>query len=165
MYRTNETERIKADFEKLIKHYANEFIEPQNREDVEAELWCFLYELVNSNRAISQRYVAVAIRNKYIEYCKKIQKKAEHEMKLEVEYGGYVKDDKNNYIEKIEIRDLLNKLGVKQREVIVLHYVNGLSFDEIAKKRGCSRQASARLSNRGIKTLKKMLSEDDNCTK
>lgn len=154
MYKIEDAERIETDFGKLIKHYAYKFENREDREDVEAELWSFLYGLIKSGRGISQRYLAVAIRNKYIAISKAYQEKLKNETNSSNFYGK-VKSER--FIEEIEIRDLLDKLGVKQREVVVLHYVSGLSFEEIAKKYGCSRQASTRLCNRGIKELRKKL--------
>lgn len=162
MYKTEETERIEADFGKLIKHYAYKFEIKEDREDVEAELWSFLYSLIESGRGISQRYVAVAIRNKYIAISKSYQEKLKNETNSS---DFYVKVKNDRFIEEIEMRDLLNKLGVKQREVIVLHHVYGLSFEEIANKRGCTRQATTRLNNRGIEELRKILFKNKKCTK
>lgn len=159
MYKLNEPERIKKDFEKLIQFYANKIEYPEEREEIEDMLWSFLYRLIASGRGISQRYVAVAIRNQYINYSKKIQKRKLLEVELtDDKYTGYTKDD---FVEAIAMRDLLDKLGIKQREAIVLHHVYGLSFDEIAKKRGISRQSISQLSNRGIKRIREMLAEDD----
>lgn len=154
MYKIEETERIETDFGKLIKHFAYKFENREDREDVEAELWSFLYGLIKSGRGISQRYLAVAIRNKYIAISKAYQEKLKNETNSSNFYGK-VKNER--FIEEIEIRDLLDKLRVKQREVIVLHYVRGLSFDEIAKNHRCSRQASTRICNRGIEELRKIL--------
>lgn len=159
MYKLNEPERIKKDFEKLIQFYANKIEYPEEREEIEDMLWSFLYRLIASGRGISQRYVAVAIRNQYINYSKKIQKRKLLEVELtDNKYTGYTKDD---FVEAIAMRDLLDKLGIKQREAIVLRHVYGLSFDEIAKKRGISRQSVSQLSNRGIKRIREMLAEDD----
>ncbi len=159
MYKLNEPERIKKDFEKLIQFYANKIEYPEEREEIEDMLWSFLYRLIASGRGISQRYVAVAIRNQYINYSKEIQKRKLLEVELtDDKYTGYTKDD---FVEAIAMRDLLDKLGIKQREAIVLHHVYGLSFDEIAKKRGISRQSVSQLSNRGIKRIREMLAEDD----
>lgn len=154
MYKIEETERIEADFGKLIKHYAYKFENRQDREDVEAELWCFLYTLIESGRGISQRYLSVAIRNKYIAISKAAQEKLKNETNSQNFYG---KQEADRFTEKIEMRALLDKLGVKQRKVILLRYVSGMSFAEIAQKYGCSRQASTRICNRGIEELRKML--------
>ena len=159
MYKLNEPERIKKDFEKLIQFYANKIEYPEEREEIEDMLWSFLYRLIASGRGISQRYVAVAIRNQYINYSKEIQKRKLLEVELtDDKYTGYTKDD---FVEAIAMRDLLDKLGIKQREAIVLRHVYGLSFDEIAKKRGIGRQSVSQLSNRGIKRIREMLAEDD----
>lgn len=159
MYKIEETERIETDFGKLIKHYAYKFENRQDREDVEAELWCFLYTLIESGRGISQRYLAVAIRNKYIAIYKAAQEKLKNETNSQNFYSKYEAD---RFIEKIEMRELLDKLGVKQREVILLHHVSGMNFEEIAQKYGCSRQASNRLYNSGIEKLRKMLFKNGN---
>lgn len=158
MYTLNDTDRLDEDFGKLIKHYARKCEDPCEREAMEAELWAFLYDLVNAGRAISQRYVAVAIRNRFIRVSKENQKQRDTEAEFDDSYIGGVND---SFVEEIEMRDLLDKLGIKQREVIVLHHVCGLSFDEIAKKRGCTRQSTTGLNNRGLKKLKEILETDN----
>ena len=59
------------------------------------------------------------------------------------------------------MRELLEKLGIKQREAVVLHHVYGLTFDEIAKKNGCTRQAINKLEKRGLKTLRQFLIDEE----
>lgn len=157
MYRPNEHGRIEADFGKLIAHYLNKCY-PDDRDVMYAELWGFLYDMVNRGRAISQRYVAVSIRNKYIECSRELQKERALETELKDEYLGTVKDD---FVKEIEMRELLEKLGIKQREAVVLHHVYGLTFDEIAKKNGCTRQAINKLEKRGLKTLRQFLIDEE----
>lgn len=158
MYRPDEHERIEADFGRLITYYVNKCIDPNDRDIMYAELWGFLYDMVNRGRAVSQRYVAVSIRNRYIYYSQKLQKERAFETELKDEHIGTAKDD---FVEKIEMRDLLEKLGIKQREVLVLHHVCGLSFDEIAKKKNCTRQATTALNNRGLKKLREILNLEE----
>lgn len=158
MYKPNEHERIEKDFKKLIDYYLNKCENPEDREVMYAELWGFLYDLVNRGRAVSQRYVAVCIRNRYIYYSKMLQNQRKHETEFDEQYAGSVNDD---FVEEIAMRDLLEKLGIKQREVIVLHHVYGLSFDEIAKKKNCTRQATTALNNRGLEKLREILDGEE----
>lgn len=158
LYKDNDIDRISADFEPLIKHYANKCRNESERQEMEAELWSFLWDLVKSGRAISKRYVAVSIRNRYIYYSKSIQKTAATETEFEPNFAHPTEDD---FVEKIAMRDLLDKLGIKQRETIVLHHVYGLSFAEIAKKYNCTRQYTTALNNRGLKRLREILETND----
>lgn len=158
MYKDKDIDRISADFEPLIKHYAKKCRNESERQEMEAELWGFLWDLVKSGRAISKRYVAVSIRNRYIYYSKSVQRAAASETELEPNLAHPTTDD---FVEKIAMRDLLDKLGIKQRETIVLHHVCGLSFAEIAKKHNCSRQSATALNNRGLKRLREILETDD----
>ena len=156
MYKADETERINADFGKLIKYYANKCAEREAKEEMENELWSFLYGIIKNNRAVSKRYTAVAIRNRFLSRLQEAEKTHACKAELKNICAGYEDD---GYVEKIEMRDLLDRLGGKQRNAVILHHVYGLSFNEIAKKHGCARQAASALGSRGIKKLKKMLTD------
>lgn len=157
MYKESDIDRISAEFEPLIKHYARKCRSEVERQEMEAELWGFLWDLIKSGKAISQRYIAVSIRNRYIWYSTKVQKKYAAEVELK-DYNGFHNDD--DFVEKIAMRDLLDKLGIKQRKAVYLRHVSGLSFAEIAKKQKCTRQAVYGLEKRGIEKLRKMLEDD-----
>ena len=70
MYHKWDIERLNEDFAPLIKHYARRY----GGEDMAAQLWLKLWELCSSGRAISQRYVAVALRNEFIRYARELQR-------------------------------------------------------------------------------------------
>ena len=53
-------------FTDLIKYYAGK----SPAEDMSSDLMLFLLELISAGRAISRRYVAVAVRNEYIRLSK-----------------------------------------------------------------------------------------------
>ena len=55
MYKADETERINADFGKLIKYYANKCAEREAKEEMENELWSFLYGIIKNNRSEERR--------------------------------------------------------------------------------------------------------------
>ena len=111
-----------------------------------------LYGIIKNNRAASKRYTAAAIRNRFLSRLNEAEKT--HACKAELK-NICTRYEDDGYLGKIEMRDLLGRHGVKQRNAVILHHVYGLSFNEIAKKHGCSRQAASALGNRGIKKLKK----------
>jgi RNA polymerase sigma-70 factor (ECF subfamily) len=60
------------------------------------------------------------------------------------------------------LHSLLEKLNPKQREVIELTKIHGLSIAETAKRTGMSEANVKVLTHRGILTLRKMLEEEQN---
>ena len=58
---------------------------------------------------------------------------------------------------KIAVRDALEKLNERQREIIVLRYIGELSVNEAAAAMGISRFAAYRLEQAALKELKKIL--------
>ena len=66
MYQKEEVNAVINDFEKLIEYFGNKC----GGEEMRAQLWLFLWELVAKKKAISRRYVAVALRNEFIRYTR-----------------------------------------------------------------------------------------------
>ena len=59
----------------------------------------------------------------------------------------------------IDIKNTLSVLPEKQRKALILHRVSGLTFEELAKKHGTTRQAQYRLEKRAAKNARRLLSE------
>ena len=59
--------------------------------------------------------------------------------------------------ELVELRDVLMRLPVRQRSVVVLRYVVGLDDDEIAATLECSRSTVRSSARRGLGRLRKEL--------
>lgn len=95
------------------------------------------------------RYIAVALRNKYIALSKEYVKDLTNLLNL------YERDATYSYSDdEIFLRDMLKVLSEKQRRIIVYKYLYGYSDLEIAKILGISRQAVNRLKNRGFELIR-----------
>lgn len=62
-----------------------------------------------------------------------------------------------NKEKKVEVEKALVKLSHTDREVLVLHYMNGLSHTEIAAALGLNEEAVRQRKSRGLKSLRKLL--------
>ena len=59
-----------------------------------------------------------------------------------------------------EMNDYLRRLKAKDRAIILLHYVEGLRFEEIAKMLGMSKEAAMQRASRTRKTIELMILRD-----
>ena len=82
-----------------------------------------------------------------------------------MEHGFDVADPHTNTAEQAELRELsatvhnaLHKLTDKQRAVVLLHALDGLSFREIGERLGLSRYTVRDYYDHAVKKLKKFLS-------
>lgn len=147
-------EMIYDEFKGLINFYARKLA----YEDAIGELTLFLIELIYSVKMTKfpydktdslHRYIAVAVRNKYIELSKK--KSCENSFCFEL----FESDGKeNSAIERIQIEEALAYLTERQKKIIVYKYIYGFSDCQIAKLLSITRQSVNRLKNRGLKELK-----------
>ncbi len=147
-------EMIYEEFKGLMNYYARKLA----YEDAIGELTLFLIELIYGVKLTKfsydktdslHRYIAVAIRNKYIELSKK--KSRENNFCLEL-YESDIKQ--NSFIERIQVEEALQYLTERQRKIIVYKYIYGLSDCQIANMLSITRQSVNRLKNRGLKELK-----------
>lgn len=150
MYKRENVTEIITDFEPLIKHYARRC----GGEEMSAELWTFLWDMVAHGKAVSRRYVAVALRNEFIRYAKLLQRR---ERALQPPEWWENSPQWEDFDGDIFAEQLLEKLTYKQRRAVELCELYGFSVAEIAQLDGCSRQAINRLRKDGIDKLKSLL--------
>ena len=142
MYHKRDIERLSEDFAPLIKHYARRY----GGEDMAAQLWLKLWELCSSGRAISQRYVAVALRNEFIRYARELQRQPQPTAATAADFTA-----------EIAIKAALAELSAPERSAIIYHRISGYTFDEIARRKGCTRQAINNAEKRGLDKLRTRL--------
>ena len=146
MYYKRDIERLNEDFAPLIKHYARRY----GGEDMAAQLWLKLWELCTSGRAISQRYVAVALRNEFIRYACELQRQP---LPTDEQPETIAAD----FAAEIAIKAALAELSAPERNAIVYHRISGYTFDEIARRKGCTPQAINNAEKRGLDKLRTRL--------
>lgn len=129
-------------------------------EDAAQELTIFFIELLydielNLFKADSsigmKKYIATALRNKYISLSKSKQKDEFMCNELFENSGFYCNEPED----RISIKQGLMLLSERQRVIIIYKYIYNYSDFEIANMLCISRQAVNRLKNRGLYELKK----------
>lgn len=68
--------------------------------------------------------------------------------------------EESKKLQEEELKNALNHLSNKQKEVIFLHFYNGMSYYEISDILGINRQSVANHMYRGMQTLRAMLRID-----
>lgn len=146
---------IYREFEKLIIHYGRKI-----GEDGQAELNLFLLELIHSvntdkfaadESEALQRYLAVALRNKYILLSKKAQAGLRISNELCEETAKYISELDT----RISLRDAFLTISERQRQVLTYRYFYGFTDAEIAALLGITRQAVHQLELRAMTELRK----------
>ncbi len=146
---------ILNEFKNLIKYYSSRL----NYEDSYCELILFFTELIFSidtkdfksdgSNGLS-RYIAVCIRNKYIELAKKRQRQ-------KPKYFPFFENcftAERDIETRLELLDMLQLLSDKQRQVIIYKYYYTYTDIEISKIMGISRQAVNQIKNRALEILR-----------
>lgn len=118
------------------------------------ELWTLLWDMVAHDKAVSRRYVAVALRKKFIQYAKLLQRR---ERALQPPEWWENSPQWEDFDGDIFTEQLLEKLAYKQRRAVVLCELYGFSVAEVAQLDGCSRQGINCLRKDGIDKLKSFL--------
>ena len=116
---------------KLVEHYNRKLAED------DGALSELLFNLVNSEKELSNRYAAVSLRNEYIRLSKAKQKRAE----IFTEYGENNGATSPDIDLKLDIKAALLRLSDKERDTVLMRYYWGFSVAEIAALNGVSRQA------------------------
>lgn len=143
----NKNAHLYADMAKLVLHYNRKLSEDDG---ALAEL---LVNLVNSDKELSNRYGAVALRNEYIRLSKLEQKRAE----VSAEYGENHGATNPDIDLKIDIKAALFKLSDKERTSVLMRYFWGFSVAEIAALNGISRQAENKRLKIALDKLRTLL--------
>lgn len=93
------------------------------------------------------------------------EKRRHQSLDRSMEHGFDVADPRADTVEQAELRELsanvhnaLHKLTDKQRAVVLLHVLDGLSFREIGERLGLSRYTVRDYYDHAVKKLKKVLS-------
>ncbi|MDD4292118.1 MAG: sigma-70 family RNA polymerase sigma factor [Clostridia bacterium] len=101
-------------------------------------------------------YLCVSIRNKTIDYMRSEKSRVERERKYVTELGlnASISD-----FARIEFQDLISKLPVKERRILIMKYKGEMTYAEIAELMGLLITTIYRLCKRALEKLYK--DEDD----
>lgn len=142
------------EFEGLIYHYSLKC----DAEDTFQELTVFLLELLYKVDIARfegiegdglKRYIAVSLRNKYVAFSK-----ADNVLKKNNEYLDDFVSVEPDFLDDFILRDGLDKLTEKQREIIIFKYLHNYTNNDIARIMKISRQAVNQIKNRAVETLR-----------
>ena len=143
----SKNESLYADMAKLVEHYNRKLAED------DGALSELLFNLVNSDKELSNRYAAVSLRNEYIRLSKAKQKRAE----IFTEYGENHGATSPDIDWQIDIKAALLTLANKERDTVLMRYFWGFSVAEMAALKGVSRQAESRRLRKALDKLKDLL--------
>lgn len=136
-----------TDMAKLVEYYNRKLV------DDDGALAELLVNLVNSDKELSKRYAAVALRNEYIRLSKAEQKRSE----IFAEYGENHGTKSPDIDLQIDIKAALSKLSENERKTVLMRYFWGFSVAEIATLNGVSRQAENRRLKIALDKLRVLL--------
>lgn len=145
---------IFAEFEGLIRHYTLKC----SAEDTFQELTVFLLELlykVDISRFEDKqgdglkRYIAVCLGNKYIALSKE-----DCLFKSNTQLFEDIASQTPDFLEEQALREAMDKLTEKQKEVMIFKYVHNYTNNEIAEILNISRQAVNQIKNRAVEILR-----------
>ena len=132
--------------DRLISFYAKKL----GYEDAAQELTVFLLELIYDGSDTLKRYLAVSLRNQYINLSKRNSKYRAECEELFDNSGA----EAYEFDTKIALTEGLKLLSEKQKFVIISRYVYGFSDAETADRLCISRQSVHGLLLRGLEILR-----------
>ena len=143
----NKNAHLYTDMAKLVEYYNRKLA------DDDGALSELLFNLVNSDNELTNRYAAVSLRHEYIRLSKAKQKRAE----IFTEYGENHGATSPDIDLQIDIKAALSALAKKERDTVLMRYFWGFSVAEIAALNGVSRQAEWRRLRKALDKLKVLL--------
>ena len=146
---------IDAHFAALVL-FARQWI-PDGTEDVVQESLVKLVELSRTKEKPDNpvAWLYKVVRNRAISQFRKISNRLKYEQKAAGEKSVWFISASVNGYDSEEIADMLKRLPVEQREIVIQRIWGGLSFDEIADTTNASRTTVFRRYTEAIETLRK----------
>lgn len=170
---TDSTLYLLEKFSPLLKKYARKL----DYEDAFSDIRLYFIELLpriyrKSNLSSDAQiisYIETCIKNAYISLSKVHYSKVSHEVSLDrnspsqeaaIQYRAAAYDDTSGIL----VSQLLSTLTPIEKRVIWENIICGFSISEIAQRMECSRQCVNQTKLRGLKKLKKSLTNSLLCT-
>jgi RNA polymerase sigma-70 factor (ECF subfamily) len=156
-------------FNELYKRYLSKVyrrvrcvIPEADVEDVTQEVFLAALKSLGSFRGDAQfgTWLRTLTNRKVAEYYRKRNRKSEAPQVPLLDAIGYTEGGSSKSMEeRIALRNALNQLPDNYREVILLRFVEGMQFNEIAELTGQNLEAVKSLFRRAISALRKKLDE------
>ena len=129
-------------------------------EDVTQEVFIAMLRSLPSFRGEAKfsTWLRTLTNNKVAEYYRKRSRKNDA-MQVDLEYAEWSSDNSNdNSMEdRVTVRHALSRIPKPYREIILLRYIEGMPFNEIADYLNKSVEATKSLHRRAISSLKEVL--------
>lgn len=107
----------------------------------------------------SKSYLFCALKNKIITSCRnrtdwcRLDEEYDYDFKIEVNAGTLMEDEEERISYEQELENLLKLLTNKQREVIYLRFIQGLSVQEISEILNITPKSVRRMTYRAIERM------------
>ena len=142
-------------FSPLLQKYARKF----EYEDTYAELQCqFIYLTSKASNWTDGQTIAYLAKSMHTAYIK-LSKQNNFREKNLLEFNPEIMDQP--HIENIDLpiylQELFTFLSTTQKEILLLHYIEGYSIQEIAQLYGKTRQSVNKIKNQALIVLRKQL--------
>jgi RNA polymerase sigma-70 factor (ECF subfamily) len=157
---------VKLHYKRLF-HYGLKF--SRDKEFLKDTIQDLFLELWNKRQTITEpafirTYLLKSLRNKIVREKQKTKRILESEnIEMEADFPAifsvetYIIEDENLRESVIKVRNLLNHLSKRQKEIIYLRYYHDLSHEEIAEVMSLSIQSVYNLLSRTIRHLKEIV--------
>jgi RNA polymerase sigma-70 factor (ECF subfamily) len=148
----------------LSKYLSTRIVSYDDREDVLQEI---LISIHNSRHTYIPSkpfypWMYAIAKNTLIKYYKKIHKQSLYQMEAEISsLISPEKNDSNEIDSTKEILKLIEELPGKQKEIIQLLKIGGLSIKDVAAKLNLSEANVKVIAHRGYQTLRKRVRHED----
>ena len=129
-------------------------------QDAFVRLVRLVHKLEDPSSDRTKRFVIRTIQSTAIDIYRKNKKDRENRADQDVESVDISVPSHEDLLgDKQELQTLLQKIPADQREVIELHAIQGMSFEEIAKEKKASPAAVRKRYERGMKQLREIAGE------
>lgn len=134
-------------------------------EDCIQELFVTVWERRNDLSHITSPnvYLYVSLRRSLLRFQKKQRKQREltneNQYEFQIHFGmeELIIKNENKEEQRAQLKEALNHLSNKQKEVLYLHYYNGMSYGEIEEILSINRQSVRNHMYRAMETLRSVL--------
>ncbi len=148
-------------FMPLIKKYSRELAYDGAESDLSIALIAIIksYPVYKNNKVRDEceiiSYISISIRHKFIELSKKNCKITTNETLLNEDM--YLTQSANDIDDMVFVNELLDKLPIKQKQLLTYLFINEYSESEIALKLNVSRQYINKIKKKALNNLKQYI--------
>ncbi|MFY0591195.1 RNA polymerase sigma factor [Roseivirga sp.] len=130
-------------FSKSTLRFLQNLVKDQQAEDLNQEVWLTIYKRVASLSEPKRfkTWLFQIARNKALDYFRSSKRDSEFQEMMTKDHNDLQErsvDDEVELLNNQVVHEALQQLSTKLREVLVLNFLEGMDYDEIALITGCS---------------------------